>query len=273
MDLSSDISIAETLYRDKLELYLGEIFRDVKIDSHGPEHHSRVWRNAKELLSYQQLAARFTGRTDALKILIGVYLHDSGMAIDPGPRHGLHSRSFCEKFLEQNKLERQEFSDLLDAIENHDKKDYKASATGNALLDIINIADDLDAFGYIGIYRYLEIYLIRGTDYRDVGKMIITNVNSRFSNLVSIIDGIPSLVKQISPRVDVIISFFEKYNIRAAGYPFNTGRIEGYCGVAEIIGEMIKTGESLDDVTEKAVESTDRVISLYFGELSKELTL
>jgi hypothetical protein len=30
------------------------------------------------------------------------------------------------------------------------------------MLTILSVADDLDAFGYIGIYRYIEIYLERG---------------------------------------------------------------------------------------------------------------
>ena len=32
---------------------------------------------------------------------------------------------------------------------------------------ILSVADDLDAFGFTGIYRYLEIYLTRGINPED----------------------------------------------------------------------------------------------------------
>ena len=37
------------------------------------------------------------------------------------------------------------------------------------LLTILSVADDLDAFGFIGIYRYSEIYLTRGIDPEKIG--------------------------------------------------------------------------------------------------------
>ena len=39
----------------------------------------------------------------------------------------------------------------------------------NDLLTILSVSDDLDAFGYIGIYRYTEIYLTRGIDPEKIG--------------------------------------------------------------------------------------------------------
>jgi HD superfamily phosphodiesterase len=272
MNLSQEISAAENLFRDRLEVYLNDIFKGVTIDSHGLDHHRRVWRYARELMEYPEVTRTITDSSFSLKLLIASYLHDSGMAIDPGPLHGELSRSFCEKFLIRNGLSMSSFTDMLDAVENHDKKDYK-SITGRTLLfDILTVADDLDALGYTGIYRYIEIYLMREKPYSELGNLITANVTGRFKNLERTFGHLPSLIARVRPRLDIITGFFEKYNIRSKSYRFGSGDPEGYCGVAEIIGSVVKNNESIEDVMYSAVESNDRVISWFFGELNKELT-
>ena len=84
------------------------------------------------------------------------------MSVDPGVKHGKHSRDLCQRFLMENNLPENDFTDVLEAIENHDNKDYSGNTIQNDLLTILSISDDLDAFGITGIYRYSEIYLTRG---------------------------------------------------------------------------------------------------------------
>ena len=40
---------------------------------------------------------------------------------------------------------------------------------------MLSVADDLDAFGFTGIYRYSEIYLMRGINPNQLGHLIIEN--------------------------------------------------------------------------------------------------
>ena len=42
------------------------------------------------------------------------------------------------------------------------EKIYLRRQDRNDLLTVLSVADDLDAFGFTGIYRYSEIYLTRG---------------------------------------------------------------------------------------------------------------
>jgi HD superfamily phosphodiesterase len=273
MDLSLEISAAENLFREKLEVYLYDIFRGITIDSHGPDHHRRVWKYARDLMGYPEVRLSITDSTFPLKLIIGSYLHDSGMAIDPGSSHGELSRGFCEKFILENGLRPADFTDMLEAVENHDKKEYNSPESKTILFDILTVADDLDALGYTGIYRYIEIYLMREKPFTELGNLITANVTGRFKNLERTFGHLPSFTARVRPRLDIITGFFEKYNIRSKSYRFGSGDPEGYCGVAEIIGSMVSSGENIEDVIYSSVESHDRVISWFFGELNRELTI
>ena len=273
MDLSKDIIAAESIFREKLEVYFIDLFKDIKIDSHGLEHHRRVWKYARELMQYPEISAGIADNSFPVKLFIGSYLHDSGMAVDPGPEHGINSRRFCEIFLDDNGLKIDDFGDLLDAVENHDNKDYPTSLSKSLLFNILTVADDLDALGYIGIYRYTEIYLMRGEPLNELGNLIIKNVSGRFANLKRTFGHARSLISRFCPRLEIITGFYEKYNIRARGYNFGSGNPEGYCGIAEIIQSMIINAENMEDVISSSIESSDRVISWYFGELNRELSI
>jgi len=272
MNLSLEITAAENLFREKLEVYLNDIFMGITIDSHGLEHHRRVWKYARELMEYPEVTKTITDSSFPLKLLISSYLHDSGMATDPGPAHGELSRNFCEKFLLANGLDKDSFTDMLEAVENHDKKDYATSVGRTLLFDILTVSDDIDALGYTGIYRYIEIYLMRDKPYIELGNLITANVTGRFKNLEKTFGYLPSFIARVRPRLDIITGFFEKYNIRSKSYRFGSGDPEGYCGVAEIIGSGVKNNESIEDLIYSSVESNDRVISWFFGELNRELS-
>ncbi len=49
------------------------------------------------------------------------------------------------------------------------EKDYTSKRGSNDLLTVLSVADDLDAFGFAGIYRYSEIYLMTGYKPQSIG--------------------------------------------------------------------------------------------------------
>ena len=273
MDLSKDISAAELQFREKLEYYLISIFKDTIIDSHGLAHHRRVWNHAKDLLLYPEIGNRIKDGSFPLKLLIGSYLHDSGMVRERGPRHGSFSRDCTLDFLAASNISAADNEDLLAAVENHDNKEYSLKQERSLLHEILSIADDLDALGYIGIYRYIEIYLMRDVKYHDLGNEIIRNVTGRFDNFRRTFAGIPKLIARYNPGFETIRGFFEKYNMQMTGYKFGSAFPAGYCAVAEIISNMIKNNLKLEDVIEDSLEDPDRVISWYFGELKREMNV
>lgn len=193
MNFNDLISESETKYRKKLELFFTRKWGDTLLWSHDLDHHRRVWHYAKELLaasavtsageneSFETNEFAGPGKIDTDKLIMACYLHDLGMSEDKSVRHGHLSRELGRIFLDEERLKSHEFTDLLDALEFHDNKEYKNNLSEvNKLLKILSVADDLDAFGHIGICRFLEIYLTRRIDESAIGTEIRKNAAGRF---------------------------------------------------------------------------------------------
>jgi hypothetical protein len=205
--------------------------------------------------------------------LIACYLHDIGMEVDPGERHGIHSRRLCEQFLTLNNLKFSDFQDVLEAIDNHDNKEYSGSVTNNKLLLLLSVADDLDAFGYTGIYRYLEISISRGLDQVDVGNHIIENVQKRFDNFVKSFGYADELVQIQKIRFNILRNFFMNYNKSVSSYSFRGSNPYGYCGISEIFFKMQAEKKVLKDwLNEPGNFLDDKIITDFFKGLKKELS-
>jgi HD superfamily phosphodiesterase len=209
------IDEAEKKYLTLLKSFFIQKWGETKLWSHDLSHHRRVWSYAKELLQY-------TGIHDhrfAEKLMIACYLHDAGMAIDPGERHGRHSRKLCEQFLSENDLDKSDYKDVLEAIENHDNKEYADSPANDRLLLLLSVSDDLDAFGYIGIYRYLEIYLARGIQPENIGYLVRENAKKRFMNFEINFNDYPALVEKHRERCLILENFFDNLNSEFRPFP------------------------------------------------------
>jgi hypothetical protein len=274
MELSQQIISAERKYKQSLEDFFTEVFRSTRLLSHGIDHHQRVWLFAKELLGQPDKRGCIDDNFFCDRLIIACYLHDSGMSIDPGPRHGIQSRSICVQFLLKYSLPESEFKDVLDVIEKHDKKEYSISDKPDELLNILSVADDLDAFGSIGIFRYLEIYLKRDIPYRDIGPLIIENISGRFNNFVRTYGFNQALIEKHRRRYETATSFFSNYTEQSAEYQFDTNNPTDYCGVAEVIRYMIRQNLKLPELfTFVKKFHNEKGLYLYFNDLKNELLL
>ena len=135
------------------------------------------------------------------QLLISVWFHDAGLTQTPGELHGLESRQLCENFFSQDEFLNkppgeglirpadESMEIILRAIEHHDDKSLKTASeefipgTKPDLLSLLTVSDDLDAFGTIGIYRYAEIYLLRGIETEQLPARVCRNVIDRFENI------------------------------------------------------------------------------------------
>lgn len=271
MLLSEKISSAESKYLKMLEEFFAAVFDTSLLPSHGIDHHRRVWYYAKEILNALDT---YDFEPDDLlpdKLIISSYLHDSGMAIDKGIRHGMESRIICERFLKERNISGLEFSDVLDAIENHDNKQYTGINQPGDLLTILSVADDLDAFGFIGIYRFLEIYLTRDVPFIELGDLISENCKGRFENFLRTYSFYRELVEKHSARYQIISSFFNSYNQQVPFYKFDNQLTAGYCGIAEIFSRQLNTDWSDTKCISLFTDFHDPVIQWYFSELNNEL--
>jgi hypothetical protein len=272
MDISEIINSAENKYIRILEEFFISVYNERSLSSHGIDHHRRVWNYSKEILN----TSPKDNTTDLLKLtsdlLIACYMHDIGMAVDPGIKHGKHSRDICSRFLRENSLSEDNFTEALEAIEYHDNKEYSTDDFKNKLLTILSVADDLDAFGCTGIYRYLEIYLTREIDFNKIGNIIRENARKRYDNFIKTFGSYDELVVKHWERYMLLDMFFTKYNEQLPFYQFGTGHPSGFCGVAELISTIMKNNLQLKDFyTDPEKYSTDPLIVWYLTELEKEL--
>ena len=203
MNTENRIRTLEKTYRGRLECFFNSVYPAGKFVSHGIDHHRRVWNFAKELINCTYKENPDTGIFK--KLMIACFLHDIGMSVNPGIKHGYQSRKICEEFLNVNHLPISKFNDVLQAIEVHDEKEYHFNDRNeNYILKILSAADDLDAFGYIGVFRYTEIYLFRGTDPADLGHVILSNASNRIRYFSSKFAMYPDLVSKHRKRFEML---------------------------------------------------------------------
>ncbi|HOK27367.1 MAG TPA: HD domain-containing protein [Bacteroidales bacterium] len=273
MDIEVAFLNAGKKHQKSLEQFTEEVFRGIFLPSHGPAHHRRVWLYAVELASDSNLSVVKDVEQFACKLIIACYLHDTGMAYDRGERHGKKSAELCVRFLERYSLPEEEYADVLEAIERHDDKEASSDRGNNLLSLILNTADDLDAFGFTGIYRYIEIYLERDIPLKTLGERILSNASGRFENFRRFYGSRESLFKRHQRRFGIVEDFCNNYIKESEVYRFGTGRPYGYCGIAEVIGTMLQNRLTpMDGLDQSFITKNidDSVIRWYFSELGRE---
>jgi HD superfamily phosphohydrolase YqeK len=273
MNVSEIINSAENQYKRILEDFFISVYNENSLSSHGIDHHRRVWKYARELLNVIPLENTSDIFRLPANLIIACYMHDIGMSVDHGIKHGKHSRAICCRFLREHKLSENDFTEVLEAIENHDNKDYSSNDFMNSLLTILSVADDLDAFGCTGVYRYSEIYLTRAVRFDKIGYMIRENARKRYDNFIKRFGSYDELVVKHWERYFLLDMFFSKYNEQLPFYQFGTENPSGFCGVVEIIENIMKNNLQLKDFyTEPGKHTSDPLIVWYLTELEKELS-
>jgi hypothetical protein len=272
MNLNHSVESAEIQFKQILEDFFINIYDERSLSSHGIDHHRRVWKYAKELLHFRFDTDNKPSFQFISKLIIACYLHDIGMSVDRGIRHGKHSRNLCKEFLSGNNLPIKEYEDLLETIENHDRKEYTADSEINDLLTILSVADDLDAFGFSGIYRYSEIYLVRGIKREIIGKMVIENAAKRFGHFEKNFGLNIPLFQKHKDRYDILIRFFTEYNKQVPNFHFDGQVPLGFCGVVVMFLQIIKNKIVLNEIfSEQEKYPEDEVIQWFFDGLKKEI--
>lgn len=273
MNLTVAIESAELRFKQILEDFFFSVFDERSLSSHGIDHHRRVWCYSKELLFILKGQDSSTIGQLTSKLIIACYLHDIGMSVEPGIRHGKESMDLCIQFLNKNYLPVNDFQDVLHAIENHDIKEYDGNTGPNDILSVLSVADDLDAFGFTGIFRYLEVYLTRKIDLKSIGIMIRENAGNRFDNFVKAFGFNDEFVQKHKIRYEILDKFFNEYNIQVSSYNFELQHPSGYCGVVELHLLMITNNRELKDLlNEPDKYSNDPVILWFFEGLRSDLS-
>ncbi len=270
--MNRNIESAELQFKQILEEYFVSVYDENSLFSHGLNHHRRVWNYAREILSLTEDNGRKADPALPYKLIIASYLHDIGMSVDPGIRHGIHSRELCRGFFRSYNLHESAYSDVLLAIENHDNKEYRNSAGDSELLTLLSVADDLDAYGYAGIYRYSEIYLKRESDPSRIGYLIRDNAAKRFGNFKAKFQSPDEFFVRHKMRYELLDNFFSEYNKQIGSYKFGSGKPNGHPGIIEVFLDVINSDRVLKELIENPeIFSHDQIMSNYFRGLNDEL--
>lgn len=199
--------------------WLKSLFNEIKqefsghpLPSHDHTHHLRVWYFARDLLTALSAAGYHIDQSLVEKTLISVLFHDAGMTVTIEPSHGTESRLICEKFFHQKGvIDRSRLDEILEAVEMHDDKQYAEKMQGINTYTILTVADDLDAYGAIGVYRYYEIYLLRGIKEKEIPGKAIDNINTRFSFMERAFGFLNTFIRKHEARKKRTINYFEQF--------------------------------------------------------------
>jgi len=232
--LLQTLDLLENKWLDILKKECLRCFSNNFLPSHDCSHHARVWNYARQIIL--SAGNRYLLSAEETEILLlACFFHDTGMSIDPGPRHGQFSRNLCSDFLQRTGTVIPEADILLSIVAEHDQKDTMEAAgekdMKSRLLALLHVADDLDAFGATGIYRYTEIYLIRGIPSRNIPGNILPNLESRFNRMREMFPADSDLLQTHFKRFSYTRQFFSDCMSTPAGltdFAFLTEKIAAF---------------------------------------------
>ncbi len=277
--ISQWISEAEEKWLEILQSNAAETFSGTFLPSHDQDHHLRVWNFSKVLL--QEIASLTSSITPGLVegVMIASWFHDLGLVQSMKESHGALGKEMCAQFFhEEGRSLPSQFGEITGAIENHDSKEasiYDAFLPGSTpgILNILSIADDMDALGVIGIYRYAEIYLHRKVPIRELGIHILRNASLRFRNIYRSLSNCPSLADYSGKQFDTLLKFFNLYNQQMAAVKEPETVFWGHVGVVNHIRKFstdrLVRPEAYLDVLDFPVAG--KTVTTYFKKLKNEL--
>ena len=277
-DFKQLLKEVEEIWLFKLYSHVRDTFASEPLPSHNEEHHLRVWNYARELMSELSSRGVTMDRQSLENLIIAVFFHDTGMSLNRASDHGRESRKLCEEWMVANQIPRNENTEkVLNVIEHHDDKSYLFSSGLTAdnrinLLSVLNVCDDLDAFSYCGIYRYSEIYLLRGTSIEELGQQVISNASKRFGNFMANCMLLPGMIKMHASRYDVLENFFRQYNAQLRKDPTGRSIDHGPVNIVKIFYRQILGGvNSVENLCSSAIsEHQGMYEKSFFENLRKE---
>ena len=263
------IARAEATWLDELYNIAKALFQDNSLPSHDHTHHMRVWNLCKVLL--KEIASFNSTMDQSLVegVLIAAFFHDLGMATSTREDHGMLGSELCISWFGQTGRVRPERKEeILRAIELHDRKDVQIYRSFNPetppeILTFLSVADDLEALGIIGVYRYAEIYLKRGIPLEELGTRILANVKTRFEHLSDGCRLCDRLLEKYGQQYEDLCLFFEQYNLQLKAVSQTDSVNTGPLGVINYIRK-----HGLDTAELQGADST---VCDYFKKLENEL--
>ncbi len=277
MDVLLDrIHSSEQKWLKPLYSHLNELFSKTHLPSHDAQHHLRVWLYCRGLIIELHGAGVNTSLDTIDKAIIACFFHDSGLTIDVGERHGYLGRKICEEYFTAHPdLRPANLDEVFEAIEFHDDKSKREVAvvtpyTMKTIPRLVSAADDLDALGFIGVFRYIEIYLKRGVPDREIPKKVTTNLRNRFSNFLNVYSGLHRFAERQKQRYKETFDFFSELD---ALFAQSKAIPDSQMTVFEIIkNKVVRDRQGINQAIEETLQTNTKGYPLcFFSKLRNEL--
>ncbi len=216
--MQCQFNLAESRWLHVATAYLKKLYQNVWLPSHDLDHHLRVWNHCKLLAKSPVVQSQILDTISAEQMFLSCLFHDTGMIQDYSEKHGHLGVQFLNTFFQTIDLDKPEGYELISyAIEHHDEKfhiadNFSTLDTKNQLLRLVSTADDMDAFGQIGIYRYILIYTRRGIDIGELPARVIPNIEARFKNLENLLKGDNLLLNEQWKQFEITRNYFKSLN-------------------------------------------------------------
>lgn len=280
LDQQVDIWInrAEGLWLKPIENHITSLFSGTFLPSHDQTHHRRVWHLSRQLIREIGKHNQHIDYQTVEGILIASWFHDVGLIHSTDENHGAAGSDMCRAyFMKNNGVLPGSFEELLEAIRKHDQKEeqiYSGIETDHRpeILAILSMADDLEALGIIGIYRYAEIYLERGIPLSELGERVVRNANSRFHRL-SGCSLCENLIRSYSSEWKDLVSFYEQFTRQLAQSTLPDLVKSGPLGMVNLIRFLVLEKHVRPEILWKSTgqEGSDPFVKGYLIQLQNEL--
>jgi HD superfamily phosphodiesterase len=250
-----------------------DLFSKTNMPSHNQWHHMRVWQNAKRIMLALYASGYNIPQNDIEQIIIAIFFHDTGLTTTLDEHHGKASSDICEAYFKNSLIEKpSNFENILKLIELHEDKEYEFDMLNESSPEaIIAASDDIDAFGTIGIYRYAEIYLLRGVGLMQLPLKVISNLDSRYSNMLKKYGRFEEFFNEVRLKYWITREFYSDLQKQYES-PVLKEKTGPY-GVIQIFKEdVMKNKMTLKDIAlQTAVSSTSLYVREFFTLLISDI--
>lgn len=276
--MNHSFSQLEAKWLNSICHFLRSVYKNTHLPSHDISHHIRVWVNCKNLMVQPGIYPDINPEISAEQLLIASLFHDTGLTIDNSEKHGFMSVDICKEFFRQNSnLQIDDLDRVIFAIEHHDDKSTQVNGFKNIspalqLTRLLSTADDLDAFGIIGVYRYIEIYSIRGFELEAIPQKVLPNMANRFENFRKLINDNSDFTQYHTKRYQEADCFFKNLDYELNNKTINLGNHTYFA--RSIIRNIIEKGYSIEQNIDNEISMLQQGLILdWFKQLKNEIEL
>jgi hypothetical protein len=247
-----------------------QYFSGFNLPSHDHNHHLRVWQNAKRLMCALCAVGKEFSPSFIEQLIIAIFFHDTGLTLTYSEKHGKAGSDNCQRFFDKNHLKPKNFTKILTLIENHENKTYSdSSVLPDSCEAILSAADDIDAFGVIGVFRYFEIYNLRDITIEKLPEKVIQNLDNRFNNLQKLYGNLDEYFNEIRLKYWITREFYLNLeeNFRKSEDDIKASKV-----IRILASDFLSQQKELKELAiETAFNNSDVYVSEFFTLFASEL--